>query len=79
MYSCGSRAAHLYEVIITASDNDVWAVLAKANSIHIIIVCLNPESCLHHQRYHELGMEQKQAPYGIPYNVDRILIVVVAR
>lgn len=37
-----TAAANLDEVVITASDNDVWAVLSKANGIHIICVTLDP-------------------------------------
>lgn len=50
---CSSRAADLDQAVITSSDNDVRAVLAKADSIHIVLMGPYPQACLHHQSHHK--------------------------
>ena len=37
---------NLDEGIITASDNDVGAVICKGDSIDVVLVCLHPQCCL---------------------------------
>ena len=39
-------AANLDEVVITPSNNDIWAVLPKTHSIHIVFVTLDPHVSL---------------------------------
>ena len=39
--------AHLYEVVVTAGDDDVGALVQEGNRVHVVLVRPDLERCLH--------------------------------